>query len=158
LDEHCPHELKAGVLNYRYYVDVHQALEATITNLQEWISKHLDLSMHMLDYLEQANILGRLIAHNDKFDNHPQAYASFFKATAPFKGHVTFLGNNTAVNYSMSATHSFGPPASLCYESQSSPSGLSNPQHTPSLSHRYSHSTNCRHHDLKYYHCHYKGV
>jgi hypothetical protein len=35
LDEHCPHKLKAGVLNYRYHVDVHQALEATITNLQE---------------------------------------------------------------------------------------------------------------------------
>jgi hypothetical protein len=142
LDKHCPCELKAGVLNYRYHVDAHQALEATVTNLQEQISKHLDHSIYTLDYLEQANILGWLITHNDEFDNHPWAYASF-KVTTPFKGHIIFLGNNTAVNYSMSATHSFGPPASLCYEAQPGPSSPSNPQCTPSSLHCYLYSTTC---------------
>jgi hypothetical protein len=153
LDKHCPYELKAGVLNYRYHVDACQALEATIANLQERISKHLDHSLHVLDFLEQANILGQLIAHHDEFDEHPRAYTSFFKATAPFKGHITFSGNNTAVDYSMSAAHSFGLPASLCYEPQSGPSGPSAPRHTPNSSHRYSHSTTCRHHHLQCHRC-----
>jgi hypothetical protein len=45
--------------------------------------------------LEQANILGQLIAYNNEFDNHPRAYTSFFKVITPFKGHVTFSGNNS---------------------------------------------------------------
>jgi hypothetical protein len=46
--------------------------------------------MEVLSDLENANILGCILAHHKDFDNNPKAYATFFTKVAPFKG-VTIL-------------------------------------------------------------------
>ena len=48
--------------------------------------------MEVLSDLENANILGRIMAHHDEFEGNPKAYAAFFLKVAPFKGQVTNSG------------------------------------------------------------------
>jgi len=70
--------------------------------------------MEALSALENANILGRILAYIEDFDGYPKAYSNFFKAIAPFHGHITYSGTNTAIDRYMSGTIALGPPASAC--------------------------------------------
>jgi len=67
--------------------------------------------MEVLSDLENANILGRILAHTEEFDGHPEAYASFFQAVSPFCGHITYSGTNVAIDRYMSGAITLGPPA-----------------------------------------------
>jgi hypothetical protein len=112
IDEHCPRELKAGIINYRYHDDTRQAIEGKIKALTHVAQHHLEKSLQALDFLEQANVLGRLLAHTEEFDDNPKAYSSFFNAVNPFNGHVTYSGTNTQIDQSLTNHLAFGPPAS----------------------------------------------
>jgi hypothetical protein len=112
IDEHCPLDLKAGIINYRYHDNARHAIEATIKSLHERAQHHLEKSIQALDFLENANILGRLIAHTEEFDDNPTAYAAFFHAVTPFKGHVTYSGSNTQIDPSLTNHLTLGPPSS----------------------------------------------
>ena len=70
--------------------------------------------MEALSSLENANILGRILAHVEDFEGYPQAYANFFKHAAPFRSHITYSGTNTAIDRYMSGAIALGPPASAC--------------------------------------------
>src|SRR5437588_1761843 len=75
---------------------------------------YLEHSMEVLSDLENANILGCILAHHKDFDDNPKAYATFFTKVAPFKGHVTNSSHNTTVDPYAAGLISFGPPASTC--------------------------------------------
>jgi hypothetical protein len=75
---------------------------------------YLEHSMEVLSDLENANILGHILAHHEDFDNNPKAYATFFTKVAPFKGHITNSGCNTTVDPYATGLISFSPPASAC--------------------------------------------
>jgi hypothetical protein len=70
--------------------------------------------MEVLSDLENANILGHILAHHEDFDDNPKAYATFFTKVAPFKGYVTNSSRDTTIDPYTTGLISFGPPASTC--------------------------------------------
>jgi hypothetical protein len=75
---------------------------------------YLKRSMEVLLDLENANVLGRILAHHEDFNNNPKAYATFFTKVAPFKGHVTNSSCDTTVDPYAASLILFGPPTSAC--------------------------------------------
>jgi len=114
LAEHCPKDLLAGVLTYRHYQEAQYATQRQINALQERHMYYLERRMEALSALENANILGRILAHIEDFDGYPEAYATFFCAVAPFHGHITYSGTNTAIDRYMSGAIALSPPALAC--------------------------------------------
>jgi len=111
LGEHCPFDLMAGVGQYRHYLNACYATQKQINVLQEKHMYYLEKRMEVLSNLENANVLGCILAHTEEFDGHPKAYASFFQAVSPFHRHITYLGTNIAINRYMSGAIALGPPA-----------------------------------------------
>ena len=72
---------------------------------------YLEKRMEVLSNLENTNVLGHILAHTEEFDGHPEAYAAFFQAIAPFRGHITYSGTNVAIDRYMSGAIALGPPA-----------------------------------------------
>jgi len=114
LAEHCPKDLLAGVLTYHHYQEAQYATQRQINALQERHMYYLERRMEALSALENANILGRILAHVEDFEGYPEAYTTFFRAVAPFHGHITYSGTNTAIDRYMSGAIALGPPASTC--------------------------------------------
>jgi len=114
LAEHCPKDLLAGVLTYCHYQEAQYATQCQINALQERHMYYLERRMEALSALKNANVLGRILAHMEDFEGYPEAYATFFRAIAPFHGHITYSGTNTAIDHYMSGAIALGPPASAC--------------------------------------------
>jgi hypothetical protein len=91
----------------------------TITQLQDKYMHYLEHSMEVLSDLENANVLGCILAHHEDFDNNPKAYTTFFTKVTPFKGHVTNSSHDTTVDPYTAGLISFSPPASACTVSDS---------------------------------------
>src|SRR5437588_1320818 len=106
--------MQAGVQQFQHYDNARQAIQTTISQLQKKYMHYLECSMEVLSDLENANILGHILAHQEDFDNNPKAYATFFTKVTPFKGHVTNSGHDTTVNPYATGLISFGLPASTC--------------------------------------------
>jgi hypothetical protein len=106
--------MQAGVQQFRHYDNARQAIQTTITQLQDKYMHYLECLMEVLSDLENANVLGRILAHHEDFDDNPKAYAAFFTKVAPFKGHVTNSGHDTTVDPYTAGLISFSPPASAC--------------------------------------------
>jgi len=114
LTEHCPKDLLAGVLTYCHYQEAQYATQHQINALQERHMHYLEKRMEALSALENANILGCILAHIEDFDGYPKAYSNFFKSVAPFHGHITYSGTNTAIDHYMSRAIALGLPALAC--------------------------------------------
>jgi len=114
LAEHCPKDLLAGVLTYRHYQEAQYATQRQINALQERHMYYLERRMEALSVLENANVLGRILAHMEDFEGYPEAYATFFRAVAPFHSHITHSSTNTAIDRYMSGAIALSPPASAC--------------------------------------------
>ena len=114
LQEHLPFDVQAGVQQYRHYDNAHQVITNMITSLQEKYSHYLECSVEVLSDLENANILGHILAHHKDFDGNPKAYAAFFLKVSLFQGHMTNSGRDTTVDPYAADLMSFGPPASAC--------------------------------------------
>jgi hypothetical protein len=114
IQEHLSFDVQAGVQQFCHYDNARQAIQTTITQLQDKYMHYLKRSMEVLSDLENANVLGCILAHHEDFDNNPKAYATFFTKVAPFKGHVTNSGRDTTVDPYAAGLISFGPPASAC--------------------------------------------
>jgi len=111
LGEHCPHDLHAGIGQYQHYLNACCATQKQINALQECHMHFLEKRMEVLSDLKNANILGHILAHTEEFDGQPEAYASFFKAVSPFRGHITYSGTNVAIDCYMSGAIALGLPA-----------------------------------------------
>jgi len=114
LAEYCPKDLLAGVLTYCHYQEAQYATQCQINALQERHMHYLEKHMEVLSTLENANVLGCILAHIEDFDGYPKAYANFFKHIAPFHGHITYSSTNTAIDHYMSRAIALSPPASAC--------------------------------------------
>ena len=114
LVEHCPKDLLTGVLTYHHYQEAQYATQHQINALQECHMHYLEKCMEALSNLENANILGCILAYVEDFDSYPQAYTNFFKHAAPFHGYITYSGTNTAIDRYMSGAIALGPPALAC--------------------------------------------
>jgi len=114
LAEHCPKDLLAGVLTYRHYQEAQYATQRQINALQERHMYYLERRMEALSALENANVLGRILAHIEDFKGYPEAYATFFHAVAPFHSHIMYSGTNTAIDRYMSGAIALSLPASAC--------------------------------------------
>jgi len=114
LTEHCPKDLLTGVLTYHHYQEAQYATQRQINALQECHMYYLERHIEALSVLENANILGCILAHVEDFEGYPKAYATFFHAIAPFHGHITYSGTNTAIDCYMSGVVVLSPPASAC--------------------------------------------
>jgi hypothetical protein len=125
IQEHLTFDVQAGVQQFRHYDNARQALQKTITQLQEKQMHYLERSMEVLSDLENANVLGRILAHHEEFDDNPKAYAAFFLKVAPFRGHITNSGRDTTVDPYAADLLAFGPPASACSVSPLHPPYLS---------------------------------
>jgi hypothetical protein len=112
IQEHLSFDVQAEVQEFCHYDNAHQAIQTTITQLQDKYMHYLERSMEVLSDLENANVLGRILAHHEDFDDNPKAYATFFTKVAPFKGHVTNSSHDTTVDPYAAGLISFGPPAS----------------------------------------------
>jgi hypothetical protein len=75
---------------------------------------YLERLMEVLSDLENANVLGYILAHHKDFDDNPKAYTTFFTKVALFKGHVTNSSYDTTVDPYTTSLISFSPPASAC--------------------------------------------
>jgi hypothetical protein len=114
IQEHLLFDVQAGVQQFCHYDNARQAIQTTITQLQDKYMHYLEHSMEVLSDLENTNILGHILAHHEDFDDNPKAYAAFFTKVAPFKGHVTNSSHDTTINPYAAGLISFGPPASAC--------------------------------------------
>ena len=114
LQEHLPFDVQAGVQQYCHYDNACQAIANTITSLQEKYSHYLECLVEVLSDLENANILGRILAHHEDFDGNPKAYTTLFLKVSPFRGHMTNSGRDTTVDPYAASLMLFGPPASAC--------------------------------------------
>jgi len=114
LTKHCPKDLLAGVLTYHHYQEAQYTTQHQINALQERHIYYLERHMEALSVLENANVLGRILTHVEDFEGYPEAYATFFRAVAPFHGHITYSSTNTAIDRYMSSVIALGPPASTC--------------------------------------------
>jgi hypothetical protein len=114
IQEHLSFDVQAGVQQFCHYDNAHQAIQTTITQLQDKYMHYLEHSMEVLSDLENANILGCILAHHEDFDNNPKAYAAFFTKVTPFKGHVTNSGHDTTIDPYATGLILFSPPASTC--------------------------------------------
>jgi hypothetical protein len=114
IQEHLSFDVQADVQQFCHYDNTRQAIQMTITQLQDKYMHYLECSMEVLSDLENANILGHILAHHEDFNDNPKAYAAFFTKVAPFKGHVTNSGHDTTINSYAASLISFSPPASTC--------------------------------------------
>jgi hypothetical protein len=114
IQEHLSFDVQAGVQQFCHYDNAHQAIQTTITQLQDKYMHYLERSMEVLSDLENANVLGCILAHHEDFDNNPKAYAAFFTKVAPFKGHVINSSRDTTIDPYAAGLISFGLPASAC--------------------------------------------
>jgi hypothetical protein len=78
IQEHLLFDVQAGVQQFQYYDNARQAIQTTIIQLQDKYMHYLERSMEVLSDLENVNILGRILAHHEDFDDNPKAYTTFF--------------------------------------------------------------------------------
>jgi hypothetical protein len=64
LDKFAPLDLTAAVHQYQYYKDTQYAIQTAIRKLQEKEMRYVERAVEILSDLENANALGRILAHD----------------------------------------------------------------------------------------------
>ena len=65
LKEHAPVDLIAGIQQYRHYRDTQYCIQSCANQLCQKELQYLEKAMEVLSGLENANVVGRIMAHND---------------------------------------------------------------------------------------------
>jgi hypothetical protein len=143
VQEHLSFDVQAGIQQFHHYDNACQAISNTIVQLQKKYSHYLECSMEVLSDLENANVLGYILAHHEDFDGNPKAYASFFLKVAPFHGHITTSSCNTTMDPYATDLLAFRPPTSACTVSSMRPPYLSYAEALKKLTHNYSPMPHC---------------
>ena len=92
-----PYELAAAVKQFRYFKETQYAIQASIKKLQEKEMRYIERAVGTLSELENANVLGRLLAYDNDIIMHildnpipiPGAYLSYARLARSFKGKIT---------------------------------------------------------------------
>jgi hypothetical protein len=113
LKEHAPIDLIASVQQYCHYRDTQYHIQATANHLRKKEMQYLKKTMEVLSGLENANILGRIMAHNDvmmqELTETAGAVPHYLGIIKKFKGEVTKSAADTTINPLFSLSHPSAP-------------------------------------------------
>jgi hypothetical protein len=103
VDNYFPPDLAAGVRQYQFYKDTQYALQASVKSLQDKETRYLEGAMEVLSGLENANVLGRLLAHEDIISadllaQNTQVYTHYARLACSFRGDITQSAQDVRVN------------------------------------------------------------
>ena len=66
INTYFPFDLSAGIRQYQHYKETQHAIQASIKALQEKEMRYMEKAIEVLSDLENTNVLGCLLAHNDE--------------------------------------------------------------------------------------------
>jgi hypothetical protein len=103
INNYFPYDLSAGVRQYQFYKKKEYQVQCHIRDLQHQEMHYLEKAMGLLSELENANILGRLLAHTEIMqsticDTDPLAIIPFRHVADTFAGNITQSVTDTYVN------------------------------------------------------------
>src|SRR6267154_1338935 len=102
INEQMPLHLSAIIRCYQHHKDTQYGHQQQIRDLQDQEQRHLERAMCILSELENANVLGRLIAHGDEIlhslTSDQFAAGRFCRIMHHFKGTITQSAIDAAPN------------------------------------------------------------
>jgi hypothetical protein len=102
LKEHAPVDLIASIQQYRHYRDTQYRIQSCANQLCRKELQYLKKAMEVLSGLENANVVGRIMAHNDimmeELIDTPGAIPYYLEIVKKFEGEVTKSAMDTTVN------------------------------------------------------------
>ena len=114
VDEYFPYDLLATVWQYQFYKSTQYALQPTIQTARAKELKYSKKALEVLSEMENANVLGRLLAHMDILSMalapKPDAHFAYIKAIRGFDGDITETVLDPHVNRHRSAVKEQGEP------------------------------------------------
>ena len=114
INEYFPYELSAAVRQYQFYKNTQYTLQQTIRTAQQKEWKYLEKAMEVLSELENANVLGHLLAHTDQLAEalapNLDANAQYIKAIKGFAGDITESALDPHINRYRSTVEEQGEP------------------------------------------------
>ena len=114
VDEYFPYDLLAVVQQYQFYKSTQYALQCTIQTACAKELKYSEKALEVLSELENANVLGRLLAHMDVLSmalaSKPDAHFAYIKTIRGFDGDITETMLDPRVNCHRSTIKEQGEP------------------------------------------------
>ena len=114
VDEYFPYDLLAAVRQYQFYKSTQYALQRTIQAACVKELKYSEKALEVLSEMENANVLGHLLAHMDILSMalapNTDAHFACIKAIHNFDGPITETALDTRVNCHRSAVQEQGEP------------------------------------------------
>ena len=103
LNTYFPYHISAAVRQYQYFKETQYAIQRTIKHLQNKEQRYLEKAVGLLSELENANFLGRLMAHGDVIiedleGKDPRSCAEYLSRTRYFEGDITQSALDPKVN------------------------------------------------------------
>ena len=102
LKEHAPVDLIASIQQYRHYRDTQYRIQLCANHLCRKELQYLEKAMEVLSGLENANVVGRIMAHNDimmeELTDTPGAVPYYLEIVKKFKGEVAKSAADTDIN------------------------------------------------------------
>jgi hypothetical protein len=103
INNYFPYDLAAAVRQYQYFRETQYAIQKSINQLREKEMRYMEQAIGTLSELENANILGRLLAHDGDVvqylctHGNPRTYLAYSGLSNSFKGQVTRSALDTRV-------------------------------------------------------------
>ena len=114
VDEYFPYDLLATVRQYQFYKSTQYALQRTIQAAHAKELKYSEKALEVLSEMENANVLGRLLAHMDILSMalapNTDAHFACIKAIRNFEGNITETALDARINRHRSAIQEQGEP------------------------------------------------
>ena len=103
IDNYFPPDLTTGVHQYQFYKDTQYTLQASVKSLEDKAQHYLEGTMEVLSGLENANVLGCLLAHTDIISadllaQDAQVYTLYTRLAHSFQGDITQSTLDICVN------------------------------------------------------------
>ena len=107
VNEYFPYDLLAAVWQYQFYKSTQYALQRTIQATRAKELKYSEKALEVLSEMENANVLGRLLAHMDVLSMalapNTDTHFACIKAIRNFDGPITETALDAHVNRHRSA-------------------------------------------------------
>ena len=115
INTYFPYDLSAGVRQYQYYKETQYAIQTCIKDLQKKEMRYMERAVDTLSDLEHANVLGRLLAHNDEITEELRTYFTtdpyihYARIATDFRGDITQSGHDSRINIHRARVHDDRP-------------------------------------------------
>ena len=102
INDYFPHDLSTAIWQYQHHKQFQYVVQSAIRHLQDKKYKHLEKALEVLSDLEDANVLGRLLAHADvidmAFDSNDDHHHAWAQVLSDFRGHITQSALDPRIN------------------------------------------------------------